>query len=50
MKYTWDFMSYRVPEKRILAASEAMGCDDGSGCIFTEFPVDYDTYLITSYE
>jgi glyoxylase-like metal-dependent hydrolase (beta-lactamase superfamily II) len=43
--HTRDFMSYWVPEKKILIASEAVGCDDGSGYIFTEFLVDYDSYL-----
>lgn len=42
--HTWDFMSYWVPEKRILVASEAVGTDDGSGYIVTEFLVDYDAY------
>lgn len=42
--HTWDFMSYWVPEKKILVASEAVGCEDGSGYIFTEFLVDYDAY------
>jgi len=42
--HTWDFMSYWVPEKKILVASEAVGTDDGSGDIITEFLVDYDTY------
>jgi glyoxylase-like metal-dependent hydrolase (beta-lactamase superfamily II) len=43
--HTWDFTSYWVPEKKILVASEAVGCDDGSGYIYTEFLVDYDAYL-----
>lgn len=43
--HTWDFLSYYVPEKEILVASEAVGCDDGSGYIYTEFLVDYDVYL-----
>lgn len=43
--HTWDFTSYWVPEKKILVASEAVGCDDGSGYIYTEFLVDYDCYL-----
>ena len=43
--HTWDFMSYWVPEKKLLIASEAVGCDDGSGYIFTEFLVDYDAYV-----
>ncbi|MBW1704780.1 MAG: MBL fold metallo-hydrolase [Deltaproteobacteria bacterium] len=43
--HTRDFTSYWVPEKKILIASEAVGCDDGSGYIYTEFLVDYDSYL-----
>jgi 2-aminobenzoylacetyl-CoA thioesterase len=43
--HTWDFMTYWVPEKKILIASEAVGCDDGAGYIFTEFLVDYDAYV-----
>jgi glyoxylase-like metal-dependent hydrolase (beta-lactamase superfamily II) len=42
--HTWDFMSYWIPEKRILVGSEAVGCDDGTGYIYTEFLVDYDVY------
>ncbi len=42
--HTWDFMSYWIPEKGILVASEAVGCDDGTGYIYTEFLVDYDVY------
>lgn len=41
--HTWDHMSYWVPERRILIASEAAGCEDG-GHIITEFLVDYDAY------
>jgi len=43
--HTWDFMSYWLPDEKILIASEAVGCDDGSGYIMTEFLVDYDTYI-----
>ena len=43
--HTRDFMSYWIPEKKILVASEAAGYDDGSGYIFSEFLVDYDLYL-----
>jgi glyoxylase-like metal-dependent hydrolase (beta-lactamase superfamily II) len=43
--HTWDFMSYWVPEKKLLIASEAVGCDDGSGYICSEFLVDYDVYV-----
>lgn len=38
--HTWDFLSYWVPEKRILVASEAVTCDG-----ISEFLVDYDAYL-----
>lgn len=37
--HTWDFLSYYVPEKKILIAAEAAGCDDVS-----EFLVDFDAY------
>lgn len=43
--HTWDFMSYWVAEKKILIASEAVGTQDRSGYIFSEFLVDYDAYL-----
>jgi len=43
--HTWDFMSYWVPKKRLLITSEAVGCDDGSGYIFTEFLVDFDAFV-----
>ena len=43
--HTWDFLSYWVPEKKILIASEAAGCDDGTGHIVSEFLVDYDAYV-----
>ena len=37
--HTWDFLSYWIPERRILVASESAGCDG-----VAEFLVDYDTY------
>lgn len=37
--HTWDFLSYWVPEKKILVAAEAAGCDG-----VAEFLVDYDSY------
>ena len=43
--HTRDFTSYWIPERQILIASEAVGCDDGMGGIQTEFLVDYDKYL-----
>ncbi|MBN1103267.1 MAG: MBL fold metallo-hydrolase [Deltaproteobacteria bacterium] len=42
--HTWDFMSYWIPERRILIASEAVGCEDSAGYIQPEFLVDYDAY------
>jgi glyoxylase-like metal-dependent hydrolase (beta-lactamase superfamily II) len=42
--HTWDFMSYWIPEKRILIGSEALGCEDSAGYIQPEFLVDYDAY------
>jgi glyoxylase-like metal-dependent hydrolase (beta-lactamase superfamily II) len=38
--HTWDFLSYWIPEKKILVASEAAGCDG-----ISEFLVDYNAYL-----
>ena len=37
--HTWDLLSYWIPEKKILIASEAVACDEVS-----EFLVDYDVY------
>jgi glyoxylase-like metal-dependent hydrolase (beta-lactamase superfamily II) len=43
--HTWDSLSYYLPEKKILIASESAGCLDSTGYMFTEFLVDYQTYL-----
>lgn len=43
--HTRDFLSYFIQNKKILIASEAAGCADGTGQIFTEFLVDYEDYL-----
>ena len=42
--HTWDFLSYYVPEKRILVASEAGGCALSSGYISIDCLTDFDTY------
>lgn len=42
--HTRDFMAYWVPEKKILIASEAVGCENGSGNITPEFLIDYQVY------
>lgn len=43
--HTWDSLSYYVPEKKILIASESAGCQDHTGYMFTEFLVDFQAYL-----
>ncbi|OPY77606.1 MAG: hydroxyacylglutathione hydrolase [Syntrophorhabdus sp. PtaU1.Bin153] len=43
--HTRDLMSYYIPEKRILIATEAGGIRDQAGQIITEFLVDYDMYV-----
>ena len=43
--HTWDFLSYYVPEKRILIASEAAGCATAPGHISVDCLTDYDLCL-----
>jgi len=43
--HTWDFLSYYVPQKKILVASEAVGVAQPDGQIIPEFLVDYQAYL-----
>jgi len=43
--HTRDHLSYYVPERRILIATEASGGLDRTGNIVTEFLVDFDLYL-----
>ncbi len=43
--HTWDMLSYYIPEKKILIASEAAGGTDLTGGIITEFIVDFDRYI-----
>lgn len=43
--HTWDFLSYFEPDRRILIASEAVGCADSTGYVVTEFLVDYQSYI-----
>ena len=43
--HTRDFLSYFEPRKKILVASEAVGCADSTGYVVTEFLVDYQDYL-----
>ena len=43
--HTRDHLSYYIPEKRILVATEACGVLDRAGNVSTEFVVDYDAYV-----
>jgi 2-aminobenzoylacetyl-CoA thioesterase len=38
-------LSFYVPEKKLLIATETAGCMSHTGCIVTEFLVDYDLYI-----
>jgi glyoxylase-like metal-dependent hydrolase (beta-lactamase superfamily II) len=42
--HTWDFMSYWIPQKKILIASEAVAIYENDGYIQPEFLVDFDAY------
>jgi 2-aminobenzoylacetyl-CoA thioesterase len=43
--HTRDFMTYYLPEKKILVSSEASGCLNSNGRISVQFLADYDDYL-----
>jgi len=43
--HTWDFMSYWIPEKQILIASEAVATYEANGYLQPEFLVDFDEYM-----
>lgn len=43
--HTRDHLSYYIPERRILVATEATGGLDKAGNIITEFLVDFDLYM-----
>lgn len=43
--HTRDCLSYYLPEKRVLAASEAVGIEGSDGYITTDFLIDHDLYL-----
>jgi glyoxylase-like metal-dependent hydrolase (beta-lactamase superfamily II) len=43
--HTRDLVSYYVPERKILIATEAVGCADITGHIVNEFIVDYESYV-----
>lgn len=43
--HTWDFMSYWIPERKILIASEAVATYETGGYLQPEFLVDFDAYI-----
>lgn len=43
--HTRDFTSYWIEGRKILVASEAVGCEDATGKVLPEFLVDIDAYL-----
>lgn len=43
--HTRDMLSFYVPEKKLLIATETAGCMSHTGRIVTEFLVDYDLYI-----
>jgi glyoxylase-like metal-dependent hydrolase (beta-lactamase superfamily II) len=45
--HTRDMLSYYIPEKKILIATESAGCLGRNGRIVNEFLVDYDGYIGT---
>jgi 2-aminobenzoylacetyl-CoA thioesterase len=46
--HTRDMLSYYIPERRLLVATESVGCQDRTGHIVSQFLVDYDAYLAAS--
>jgi glyoxylase-like metal-dependent hydrolase (beta-lactamase superfamily II) len=42
--HTWDFLSYYVPQRKLLISSEALGTPDETGYIVTDCLVDYDMH------
>lgn len=43
--HTRDHLSYYLPQKKILIATESAGCLDSSGGFITEFLTDYELYM-----
>lgn len=42
--HTWDFLSYLIPQRSVLVASEALGTPDETGYLVTDCLVDYDVH------
>ncbi len=45
--HTRDMLSYYIPERKILIATESAGCRSQTGQIISEFLVDFDAYIIS---
>ena len=45
--HTRDHLSYFIPDRGILVATEACGCLDKAGKIITEFLIDYEAYILS---
>ena len=43
--HTWDFLSYYIPGRKLLMASEALGTQDETGGIIVDCLVDYDACI-----
>jgi glyoxylase-like metal-dependent hydrolase (beta-lactamase superfamily II) len=43
--HTRDMLSYYIPERKILIATESAGCRSQTGQIVSEFLVDFDAYI-----
>lgn len=43
--HTRDFLSYYIPERKILISSEATGCAVSPGMVLAQFVSDYDQYF-----
>lgn len=43
--HTRDMLSYYIPERKILIATESAGCRGQTGRIVSEFLVDFDAYI-----
>ncbi len=43
--HTRDMLSYYIPERKILIATESAGCRSQTGRIVSEFLVDFDAYI-----
>lgn len=43
--HTRDHLSFYIPERKILIASEASGCLSAAGSVVSEFLADYDAYF-----